>query len=60
MDDTNVEYMFCEWCDAEFRRPSPIGPAPKYCKQSHRQRAYEERTFIRRSEVVVFTGEKMS
>lgn len=38
MDD-----LVCEWCDAPFSRPSDMGPSPKFCSASHRQRAYEVR-----------------
>lgn len=31
----------CEWCYQVFERPNSLGPIPKYCKQAHRQRAYE-------------------
>lgn len=33
----------CEWCEADFIRPSRKGPAPRFCSQSHRQRAFELR-----------------
>lgn len=32
----------CEWCDAEFAA-AQRGPLPRYCRSSHRQRAYEAR-----------------
>ncbi|MFF4927171.1 hypothetical protein ACFY4B_41975 [Kitasatospora sp. NPDC001261] len=37
------ELLRCMWCHEEFRRPSPIGRTPRYCKPSHRQRAKEGR-----------------
>jgi hypothetical protein len=33
----------CEWCGERFARPSLKGPMPRFCSQSHRQRAYEQR-----------------
>lgn len=33
----------CEWCGAEFPIPRGPGRRPRYCKRSHRQRAYEAR-----------------
>ena len=33
----------CEWCGREFGRRSLVGRRPLYCKQTCRQRAYEER-----------------
>ena len=35
--------LICKWCGKEFERTNNRGPIPKYCKQSHRQRAYEKR-----------------
>ncbi len=35
--------LICEWCGDEFERPKPHGPVPKFCKPSHRQRAFESR-----------------
>lgn len=32
----------CEWCDADFAA-AQRGPLPRYCRPSHRQRAYEAR-----------------
>lgn len=32
----------CEWCEAEFAA-AQRGPLPRYCRPSHRQRAYEAR-----------------
>ena len=31
----------CVWCGATFVAPSLRGPLPKFCRRSHRQRAYE-------------------
>lgn len=36
----------CEWCGDEIEQKL-YGPVRKFCKGSHRQRAYEERTFKR-------------
>ena len=33
----------CEWCGGEFRAPTGPGRPPRYCRRSHRQRAYEAR-----------------
>lgn len=33
----------CAFCGASFQPPTKRGPATKYCKPSHRQRAYEKR-----------------
>ena len=38
-----VDSFMCEWCDVPFTRPSTMGPPPKFCSASHRQRAYELR-----------------
>lgn len=38
-----VDAFTCEWCDLPFARPSAMGPPPKFCTASHRQRAYEVR-----------------
>lgn len=40
--DTMNLLTTCLWCGAEFT-PNKIGRASKYCKRSHRQRAYESR-----------------
>jgi len=31
----------CEWCGTEFVAANERGPVPKFCRRSHRQRAYE-------------------
>lgn len=33
----------CEWCGDEFDVPATMGPVPRFCKASHRQRAFEKR-----------------
>lgn len=33
----------CEWCGGEFALPQGPGRPPRYCRRSHRQRAYEVR-----------------
>lgn len=33
----------CEWCGAEFAAPGGPGRPARYCRRSHRQRAYEAR-----------------
>ena len=33
----------CEWCGGEFTAPRGPGRPPRYCRRSHRQRAYEAR-----------------
>jgi hypothetical protein len=40
----------CHWCGDDFVRPHLSGPAPKYCKPSHRQRSYEQRTADKRTD----------
>ena len=37
----------CEWCLEEFDAPHRHGPKPKFCRPSHRQRAYEARRLSR-------------
>ena len=37
----------CEFCGKPFEPPTKPGPATKYCKPSHRQRAYEKRKLER-------------
>lgn len=33
----------CAWCGGRFARPKGPGRPPRYCRPSHRQRAYESR-----------------
>ena len=33
----------CEWCGEQFERSHDRGPAPRFCSNAHRQRAYEAR-----------------
>ncbi|MDQ1359426.1 MAG: TetR/AcrR family transcriptional regulator, repressor for neighboring sulfatase [Acidimicrobiaceae bacterium] len=33
----------CGWCGASFTAPNGRGPTPRYCRPSHRQRAFEAR-----------------
>ena len=33
----------CSWCGERFTAPRRPGPPPRYCRPSHRQRAYEAR-----------------
>jgi hypothetical protein len=33
----------CAWCHQPFSVPARPGPAPSYCRRSHRQRAFEAR-----------------
>ncbi len=33
----------CAWCGGPFPLRSSKGPAPRYCRPSHRQRAHEAR-----------------
>ena len=37
------ESIRCEWCGLDFPRPAGPGRPPRYCRRSHRQRAYEAR-----------------
>ena len=48
----------CLWCGGPIERGTRIGRPKRYCRQSHRQRAYEarraaERRGIGREEVIV-------
>jgi hypothetical protein len=36
----------CGFCGNEFERRSPKGPVPRFCSPSHRQRAFERKTFM--------------
>lgn len=38
-----VRVLVCHWCGAEFDRPHGRGPVPKFCRPSHRQRAFRSR-----------------
>ena len=42
-----ADRLKCEWCGLEFDRPNASGPAPRFCTQAHRQRAYESRRLER-------------
>ena len=35
----------CEWCGQAFTPPARRGPPPRYCRPSHRRRAYEARRY---------------
>lgn len=35
----------CEWCGQAFTPPTRRGPAARYCRPSHRRRAYEARRY---------------
>jgi hypothetical protein len=37
----------CEWCGQLFTPAERRGPVPRYCRASHRQRAYEKRRGLR-------------
>jgi hypothetical protein len=37
----------CEWCGEPFTPVNKRGPKPKYCRDSHRRRAHEARTYER-------------
>lgn len=48
----------CEWCGVEFAGEGGPGRPPRYCRRSHRQRAYEARRLagergIRSDEVLI-------
>ncbi len=47
----STEQVVCEWCGAEFQRPSHRGPTPKYCSPGHRQAAHRARQPRKPSEV---------
>ena len=40
---TKSKVARCSWCGERFAVPGGPGRRPKYCKRSHRQRAYEAR-----------------
>ena len=35
----------CKWCGEAFTPPTRRGPPPRYCRPSHRRRAYEARRY---------------
>jgi hypothetical protein len=39
--------MTCAWCEKPFERTTTMGPVPRYCSGSCRQRAYEQRRLER-------------
>ncbi len=43
----------CLWCKEGFVAPHHRGPAPEYCRPSHRQRAYEVRRDDKRYEGLI-------
>lgn len=36
-----TETFYCEWCGDPFDHQFGPGPKPRFCRPSHRQRAYE-------------------
>lgn len=40
---TRNQSRACEWCGADFLVVAGPGRRPRYCRRSHRQRAYEAR-----------------
>ena len=40
---TQLRRERCAWCGERFEVPAGPGRRPKYCRRSHRQRAYEAR-----------------
>src|SRR5215216_518201 len=38
--------QICVWCGQEFPPPIRRGPAPRYCRPSHRHRDYEARRYV--------------
>jgi len=40
-----MKLLTCAWCGELFERRGTRGPAPLYCRKSHRQRAYEVRGY---------------
>lgn len=44
---TAGETRICEWCGKPFSAPHTRGPKPRYCRPSHRQRAFEFRRGLR-------------
>lgn len=40
---TKSSTLRCAWCGDRFKPPGGPGRPPKYCRRSHRQRAYESR-----------------
>jgi len=49
--------LVCQFCGQEFERPKERGPAPKFCKPSHRQRAYQLRALERFRQQVLAEGQ---
>ncbi len=49
--------MRCEWCGDVFDRPNRKGPAPRFCCQAHRQRAFEDRRMLA-AQVATLTAER--
>lgn len=37
----------CAWCGKKFEASNTRGPKPKFCRRSHRQRAFEQRRIER-------------
>ena len=45
--------LHCSWCGEGFVASNKRGPVPEYCRNSHRQRAYEERRTDKRYKPLV-------
>lgn len=39
--EKETETYYCEWCGGSFDHRIGPGPKPRFCRPSHRQRAYE-------------------
>ena len=40
--------VFCAWCGGAIENPGNVGRPRRFCRRSHRQRAYEARSLARR------------
>ena len=45
--------LTCAYCGKRFERPSNMGPVPRYCSASHRQRAFEKQREQRRIDAAI-------
>jgi hypothetical protein len=55
MAAVRVSTTLCEWCGRSFTPTNRRGPRPRYCRASHRQRAYELRRLARELDAKDFT-----
>lgn len=50
--------LTCHFCGAEFDRPTSRGRVPRYCRPSHRQRAYEDRKWEQVDDILAANDNK--